>query len=149
MVTEETEIGEIGEIVVIGEEAILTADQEMVIDQEVVLTVAKKDILLRSVQSVNFMLFQPGSQENSIVTETIEIETEEEDLITVEVIEVIDEIGTEIEKEIIDTKRKRVAATAVGEAEAEVEVTIRKKETKEINHLLHQAVIDSSSHKQS
>lgn len=141
VVTEETEIGE---IVVIGEEAILTADQEMAIDQEVVLTVAKKDILLRSVQSVNFMLFQPGSQENSIVTETIEIEMEEEDLITVEVIEVIDEIGIEIEKEIIDTKRKRVAATAVEEAEAEVEVTIGKKETKEINHLLHQAVIDSS-----
>jgi hypothetical protein len=140
VVTEETEIVE---IVVIGEEAILTADQEMVIDQEVVLTVVKKDILLRSVQSVNFMLFQPGSQENSIVKETIEIETEEEDLITVEVIEVIDEIGIEIEKEIIDTKKKRVAATAV-EAEAEVEVTIGKKETKEINHLLHQAVIDSS-----
>jgi hypothetical protein len=77
------------------------------------------------------------------VKETIEIETEEEDLITVEVIEVIEEIGIEIEKEIIDTKRKRVAATAV-EAEAEVEVTIGKKETKEINHLLHQAVIDSS-----
>jgi len=134
--TEETEIGE---IVVTGEGAILTAGQEMVIDQEAVLTVAKKDILLRSAQSVNFMLFQLGSQENSIVTEMIEIETEEEDLITVEV---IDEIGIEIEKETTDTKRKRAAATAVEEAEAEVEVTIRKKETKEINHLLHQAVID-------
>lgn len=136
VVTEETEIEE---IVVTGEEAILIADQEIMIDQEVVLTVAKKDILLRSVQSVNFMLFQLGSQDNSIVTETIEIETEEEDLITVEVIE---EIGIEIEKETIDTKRKRVAATAVEEAEVEVEATIRKKETKEINHLLHQAVID-------
>lgn len=136
VVTEETEIEE---IVVTGEEATLIADQEIMIDQEVVLTVAKKDILLRSVQSVNFMLFQLGSQDNSIVTETIEIETEEEDLITVEVIE---EIGIEIEKETIDTKRKRVAATAVEEAEVEVEAMIRKKETKEINHLLHQAVID-------